>query len=156
MSFFNRGKDKFPIPVVEEIDLKVTAGEISLKKDINCISRILFTIVFPTNTLLYTTFGVDAALTNGINIRYLKELLFDHGIRTNGEFMEFAYDINILTDATAVKINYLTARLSFFKFTKDDLGLKIDSRRKFFLVVGDNLSGSSNTRIIANVQGWRI
>lgn len=144
------------MPVLEEVDLMVTAQVIPLKKRFDWISRIIWTIVFPSATVLFTSFGVDAALTNGIQIKYINNLILPHGIKSNGEFSETSYDTRIDTDATGVKINYLVSRLSFTRFTKDRNGLRIDAWRNLFLVVQDDLSGSSNTHIIATVEGWRI
>lgn len=153
---FRRRKGSFPVPVMEEVDLMVIAQEIPLKKRFDFVSRIIWYVQWPSNQVLFTTFGVDTALTNGIQVKYINDLILPHPIRTNGEFSETAYDVRIDTDATGTKINQLTARLSFTKFTKDEVGLKIDAWRNLFLVVQDNLSGSSNSKIIATVEGWRI
>ena len=156
MSLFDKARDRYPVPVIEEIDLKVTTREIPLTKSFKFVSRIIFHIEFATNTLEFTKFGIDTALTNGIQIKYLNELILPHGIHNNGEFSAIAYDTRIDTDATGTKINFLNSRFSFTRFTRDELGLKIDSRRQFFLVVQDDLSGSANTTIECYVEGWRF
>lgn len=154
MSF--RRRKQFPVPVLEEVDLKVIVSVIPLKNRFDYISRIIWAVVFASNTVLYTSFGADPALTKGVQIKYIDNFLLPHGIKSNGEFSETSYDTRIDTDATGTKINYLTSRLSFTKFTKDGVGLKIDAWRNLFLVVQDDLSGSANTHIIATVEGWRI
>ncbi len=142
-------------PVMEEVNLMVTTQEILVSYDFLFVKRIIFNIQWPAATVLFSTFGVDAALTNGIQIKYADKLILPHGIRSNAEFGEFSYDVRIDTDATAPKINTLTSRLSIWKFTKNGEGLRIDPDRPLFVVVQDDLSGSSNTHIAANIQGWR-
>ena len=142
-------------PVMEELNLMVTPKNVPLTKDFLYVKRIIFNIEWPSATVLFSTFGVDAALTNGLQVKYANHLILPHGITKNSEFSEFSYDVRIDTDATAPKINTLTARLSLWKFTKNGEGLRIDPDRELFVVVQDDLSGSSNTHIAANVQGWR-
>ena len=156
MSFLDRKKGRWPVPVMEEVNLKVIVSEIKLKKRFDFITRIIWFVQWPSATVLFSTFGVDAALTNGIQVKYLDQLILPHGIKTNAEFSETSYDVRIDSDATAPKINNLTARMSFFKFTRKAEGIKIDAWRNLSFLVQDNLSGSSNTHIIATVQGWRI
>lgn len=156
MSFFDKARDRFPFPVVDELDLKVIAKDVPLKKSFDFISRIIWFVQFPTATILFTEFGVDAALTNGIQIKYLNQLILPHGIRNNAEFSKYSYDTRIDSDATAPKINYLSSRFSFTRFTRNMLGIKVDSRRQFFISVQDDLSGSSNTTISAMIEGWRF
>jgi hypothetical protein len=142
-------------PVMEELNLKVSEQDVPLTQDFLFVKRIVFNIQWPAATVLFSTFGVDAALTNGIQLKYANRLILPHGIKFNSEFGEFCYDTRIDTDATAPKINTLTARLSIWKFTKNGEGLRLDPDRKFFIVVQDDLSSSANTHITANVQGWR-
>lgn len=143
-------------PVMEEIDLKVTVQEIPLTKDFLFVKRVIFNIQWAAVKELFSTFGVDAALTNGIQIKYAGHLLFPHGIRNNAEFGEYMYDLLVVTDETPVTaLNSLVARFSFDRITKNGEGLRINPDRKFYLVVQDDLSGSANTHLVANVQGWR-
>ena len=143
-------------PVMEEIDLIKTVSKIRIRDDFLFVKRIIYNIQWPANQVLFSTFGVDAALTNGLQLEYNDHLLLPHGIKTNAEFGETMYDVRIDTDATGVtKLNSLTARLSIWKFTKNGEGLRIDPDRQLFLVVQDDLSGTSKTHNTANVQGWR-
>lgn len=141
---------------MEELDLMVSEQDVPLTQDFLYIKRIMFNVQWANATVLFSTFGVDAALTKGIQLKYMDKIILPHGIKNNAEFNEFAYDVRIDSDATAVKLNTLVARLSFWKYTENSKGLRIDPDRKFFVVVQDDLSGSSNIHIAANVQGWRF
>lgn len=143
------------MPVIESLDLKVTAQDVQITLPFRWITRIIFSIHWAAATLLFSTFGVDAALTIGLQILYDEQPLLPSPIKTNNGFSDYSYDTRIDSDATAVKLRHLVSRLSFFKFTKGVKGLFIDSEKRFSIKVQDDLSGSSNSVIKCMVEGWR-
>lgn len=145
---------KLQFPVIEELNLRVTAQDVPLTKPFRFVKRIIFHIEFATNTLVFTAFGKETALAKGLQIKYANELLLPHGLQRNGDFSGVSYDTRIDTDATGTKINFLNSRFSFWKFTRNGEGLRITPDKQLSVVVQDDLS-SSNTLIEAYVQGWR-
>lgn len=148
-----------PFPVIETLDLRVTAQEIETTKYFTYLSRIIFIIEWASNSTFFSQFGGDAALTNGLQLSYRDRLLLDptHTLKSINEFSHYMYDVRVDVDDTAVtKLRHMTGRLSFFKFTYDDLGLFISPDHKFRIIVQDDLSGSANTEILAILQGWQL
>ena len=148
-------QDAYPFPVIEEIDLDVVPQTLYLTKDFLFVSRVIWNIQWADPNPSWSEFGIDGALTNGLQIEYRGEFILPHGITTNGEFGETSYDVRLNQDFTAVKTNTLQSRLSFTRFTGDRLGLKIDTNKRFGIVVQDDLSGTGNTHVAANIEGWK-
>ena len=113
------------------------------------------TVVFATNTPVWSGFGVDAALTKGIQINYFGKPLFPHSIKSNIDIIHFMKTAQMYTDSTGTKINIISGYLKFRDFTRDNRGLKITPERIFKIEVLDDLSGSSNTEITVHLFGWR-
>lgn len=145
-----------PFPIIEEINLKVGISDIPITQNFRFISRVVFNIEWTATAYDWTLFGTDAALTNGIQIKYRDKEILPHGIRKNSDFGAVAYDTTIDQDNAATKNIVLQSRLSFFKFTHKAQGLRIDNDKRFSIIVQDNLSGSANNQIEAFVQGWKF
>ena len=143
-------------PVIEEIDLMTTAKAIFLKKDFRFITRVIFNIEWTEVNYNWLKFGIDAALTNGIQLMYHGNFILPHGLVKNSDFGAIAYDTSLTIDNAAAKNALLQSRLSFFKFTHKGEGLRITNAKRFAIVVQDDLSGSLNNVIECYVQGWRF
>lgn len=142
-------------PVIEEIELNVAAKVIEVEKHFDYISRVVWNIEWVEVAYNWTNFGVDAALTGGIQIKYANRHILPHGIRKNSDFGALAYDTKLIIDNAAAKNVLLQSRFSFTKFTKDMKGLHITNDKRFAIVVQDDLSGTSNSVIEVYVEGWK-
>ena len=146
-----------PTPVIDVLDLRVNIGEVRPNKTFRYLRRMMFSIIFPANSVLFSKFGADAALTNGIKMIYKGEAVAPIGLKDMFSFSRLAYDMRIDTDETAVtKLNMMTARFSMWKVTRDEMGFYMGAGTDFHFKVQDNLSGSANTSIVVILQGWRI
>ena len=143
-----------PIPVMAVIDFRKTAQKITVDKFFVYIHRVIWFIEQETNGIEFSKFANAAALTNGLQLLYDKIPLFDEPITTNGDFAKYAYDIDTKIDAAATKRTVLVSRLSFFKFTRNDLGLRMDGKHSLVLQINDDLS-AVGLQLKATFQGWR-
>ena len=143
------------IPVIEGIDLKVNISEIEVSKHFDFITRVIWHVQWQNPNPTWILFGGDAALTNGIQIKYIDDFVLDHGIIDNAHFGAVAYDTRLDQDLGGTKTNVLQSRLSFFRFTKDNRGLHLTNDKRFAIVVQDDLSSSGNDVIEVHVEGWR-
>lgn len=148
-------RDK-PIPVMDNLDLIVNISSVKPKVEFRYIARAIFGVGWAAAKVDHDLFGIDAILTKGLNIKYRGSLIFPSGIKSLNEFGDIAYDFKILSDSQATPNHHAIARLSFFKFTRNGLGLYVGKDSEFSIEVQDDLSGSSNTEVHVMLQGWRI
>lgn len=143
-------------PIFEVLDLRVTAQTLSPTKPFQLISRLIWYIRFPLNNVLFSNFGADGALTNGIQLKYNEIELLDEPIQDLSDLPHYAYDFDLIQDATAVtKLNMAFSRWSFVKLGGNEFnGLVVGRDKKFEVIVNDDLSGSANTEIHCVVEGW--
>jgi hypothetical protein len=141
------------IPLIEVVDIRKTAQTLEIQKPFIFIERLIIYIKFASNTILFTTFGKEAALTNGIQLSYNDMDLLDEEWKDNSDFLLYAYDVRTDTDATGTKINILTSRFTFTKFTPN--GIYMEGSNKLEIKIGDDLS-SSNTEVKLVFEGWKV
>ena len=66
-------RNLFSIPVSQTFDLKAAANTYTVKQgSILFLTRIIWHIDFSTTQIDLSKFGVDATLTNGIQLKYIK------------------------------------------------------------------------------------
>lgn len=152
---FDTKEDIYPFPVIEEIEFDVAAQEIEITKDFRYISRLIFKLRWASTAPNWALFGGDAALTNGLQIRYRGELILPHGIKNNTDFAGLSYDTQLEIDNAATKNCILYSRLSFTRFTNRRRGLRVDNNKRFAIVVQDDLSGTGNDVSEVYIEGWK-
>lgn len=135
------------------IDCRVTAQEIPIDPVLESVTRVMFFITWVTNSAVFAKFGDDAALTNGINIKYKGVNIFDEPIKNLADIMMYAFDGGTTSDGAGTTVFTFRSRLTFRKFTKTGNGLDITSASDLVVDINDNLSGSSNTEIKLIFEG---
>lgn len=143
------------VPVIEILNLKVAAGTIRPTQPFTFLTRVIAHIDWASADISFAKFGVDTALTNGIQFTYIDHNMLPQPIKKLDDFTLYAYDTRIDSDTQTTPAHHMSSRLSFFKFTLEGKGLIISPFHRFAVIVQDNLSGSSNTAIELVLQGWR-
>lgn len=154
MSFFEQ--QKIMVPVLDVLDLKVAAQTIKPEQTFTFLSRCIFQISWAAATKVFTQFGADAALTNGINLTYIKHEILPDTLKDMNSFSLYAYDTRVDTDTGAAPSHIMSSRFSFWKFTHDSRGLRLSPYREFGIVLKDDLSSSNNAIIKVVLEGWRL
>ena len=138
-------------PDKKEINCRVTAQTFEIRAPFHYVDRVVIHLEFATNAIEVLKFGVDAALTNGISLRYNGQEIMN--VKSSSDLMHYSYDWRVHTDDRNPKVRSLVSRYSFDKFT-DDQSLRVRDFEKLELVIQDDLSASLNTEIFFTFEGW--
>lgn len=150
-----RNADK-PQFISDILDLKVDVSRVKPTESFRYITRAIFFINWAAAQTVFTQFGVDAALTKGLQIRYGDKDILATGLKSINDFSALSYDTRVDADGSGTPNRHMVTRLSFFKVTRNQLGLFVGKDRDFAINVQDDLSSSSNSAISVMLQGWRI
>ena len=152
------------IPVVEVLDLNVSGNLtnpniVSAVYDYTIITRVIWDLVFTTNTLDIDNFADDSALTNGVNVLYQDISLLDNSnITTNHDFAHATYDVNILSDEKNPKTRALSSRWSFDKFVGCECGgLLMDNDQTFSIYIQDDITALTTiSEYQITIEGYKV
>ena len=138
-------------PVVRQYNVtKDTPKTYTIRAPFWYIERAIIDFRFATNSISFIKFGNDAALTNGILIKFNRKELFH--MTSTACLGEFAYDVDILKDDAATKVHTLHSRYTFTKFSE---GLDVRySEGLLELIIQDDLSASDNLSLTFTFEGW--
>lgn len=148
-------KNKFYKPELEKIETVLVVDVLTGIQDIRIFSpfhvvhRVIVDLRFITNSIDFTLFGLDAALTNGISIEYNGRELFN--MLSSNDLATFSYDVTVLSDGAVTKNNSIVMRYTFARFGD---GLNLTGNRRLFLRILDDLSASTNTSLTFTFEGW--
>lgn len=138
-------------PLTQTFDLNVEKGRLECHRYFTSIREVRIDIKFTDNQFVWGSFGKDAALTNGVYFEYSGQNVFGI-VRTNDDFNYFD-DVRITNDTSNPVVRHLTATIDVSKSCPD--GMVIDLKRRFFVIVDDDLSASANDSIKVTVKGYR-
>lgn len=149
------------LPIAKKLDLTVngsgTPVSVSVSvDDYTYITRLIWKFEFADNTIEWTNFGAGSALTNGINVFYHQSNIFPQAIKSNSDFFDYGYDVNLQKDGAATPGNVLSARWSFDKWVPHGLGMW--NSEAFSIQIADDLRTVTRTDITSLfciIEGWK-
>ncbi len=141
------------VEMVEEVDLLTTAQTITLTKPWHQVERMVLSLEFTGNAVDLDLFGIDAALSPGIIMRYKGNEIYN--VATNHELTKFSYDVSPLQDdqAGAARVNVWVSRYSFNRFGD---GLELLNHNNWLEIIIPDLSSSSNDNLTMVFEGWGL
>jgi len=150
-----------PKPVAKKLDLTVNGSGTPVNvavsvDDFTYIVRLIWKFEFADLSVEWTNFGAGNALANGINIYYHDANIFPAAIKSNSDFFDYGYDVNLQSDGAATPGNVLSSRWSFNKWVPNGLGMW--NAEAFAVRVSDDLRTATRTDITSLfciVEGWK-
>lgn len=137
-------------PVIQEFDCLTTAITHTIRSPFHYVERVIMDFRYETASESFLNFGVDAALTDPILIKYDGKVLFE--MICTACMGKYSYDVRDLEDDSATKFHTVHSRFSFNKFNID--GLRVHDSERLELVIQEDLSGSSNEALTFTFEGW--
>lgn len=149
------------LPVAKKLNLTVNGSGTPVlvaasTDDFTYISRLIWKFEFADLSVEWTNFGAGNALTNGLNVFYHETNIFPAAIKSNSDFFDYGYDVNLVKDGAATPGNVLSARWSFDKWVPHGLGMW--NSEAFAIQVSDDLRTVTRTDITSLfciVEGWK-
>lgn len=139
-------------PIIELVDLRVTAQTIRLKQPFARIERMIVLHNFDGDTVDYDEFANDTILTNGLQLLVDNRILLPEPIKAMRDYMRYAFDTDVSSDTKGVaKESNFTARFTFRRFMWPD-GINA-VERNIEVVIQDDLSARGNILTWA-FEGW--
>lgn len=155
-----KGTEELLIPIVEVIDLLfngTTPRLCNITRNFQWISRMVWTLDFVSNQLLFTNFAGGSGLTNGVDVLSNgSSFLGDGAITMNHEFAHTSFDLIVLSDEAGTKNRILLARWSFFKFVPPNGIRHVDNTSLQFLIQDDlTAAGLAISEFTVTIEGFR-
>ncbi len=139
-------------PIIELVDLRVTAQTIKLIQPFTRVERIIVLHNFDGDTVDYDEFANDTILTNGIQLLVDNRPLLPEPIKAMRDYMRYAFDTDFASDTKGVaKESNFTARFTFRRFIWPE-GINA-VERDIEVVIQDDLSARGNI-LTWSFQGW--
>ena len=138
-------------PHIQQFDGLVVPTTYSVDLPFHYVDRVIIDFRYETASESFVLFGVDAALTDGIQIKYNNTILFD--MKSTADLGEFSYDIADLEDDAATKFHTIHSRYSFNKFAPEGLRV-LHASDVLQLIIQEDLSGGGNDSLTFTFEGW--
>lgn len=152
--------DELRHPVAEVINLLVDGSTpvlINLTLDFFWVARVVWTLDFVSNQLLFTGFAGGNALANGVQVLHDGVSILGNGaIKQNHEFGHASFDVKVLSDEAGTRNRMLLSRWGIDAVVPP-YGIRFISNESFQFLISDNLTvaGLAITDFTVSVGGFR-